>query len=166
MNILTIENRTYNIDCIPEEIGDVRFCVLDMTNSKHIDYFYLPLVFLESFYAPAVVLRIGNMELQMPLDWSIMVCDDEMNEVEVMPLTRLNDRGFRAFVYNPFADSTPRSVDIEMTNIYSEVKWFFPKLKNGCMLVTPLVDRNKPPCAFFVKDYNKLPKTIEIGSLF
>jgi hypothetical protein len=171
MNILTVENKTYNIDMMPDEmgdddIGDVRFCILDMTNNKNIDYFYLPLVFLESFYAPAVVLDIGGQEIQMPLDWSLMVCDEEINEVEVMPLTRLNDRGFYAFQYNPFSDFTPSAVPVEIINVYSEVKWFFPKLKNGCMLVTPITMNTTPPCCFFVREYTKLPKNIDVGDLF
>ena len=166
MHILTVENNTYNIDSVPDEIGDVRFCILDMSNNKLIDYYYLPLVFLESFFAPAVVLRIGTMEIQMPLDWSILICDEEMNEIDIMPLTRLNDRGFNAFVYNPFSDFIPKSLDIEIINVYADVKWYFPKLKNGCMLATPLTTGASPPCGFFVKELSKLPKTIDVGDLF
>lgn len=166
MNILTIENETYNIDSIPDEIGDVRFCILDMTNHRDIDYLYLPLIFLESFYSPAAVLNIGGMEISMPLDWSMLVCDEEMNEAEVMPISRLNDRGFRCFSYNPFADLVPKPLEIEIVNVYTEVKWFFPKLKNGTMLVTPLTQSKKPPCGIFVKELTKLPKTIDIGELF
>lgn len=166
MNILTIDNSTYNIASIPDEIGDVRFCVLDMSNNKEIDYFYLPLIFLESFYAPAAVLNIGGMELSMPLDWSVMVCDEEMNEAEVMPIARLNDRGFKCFSYNPFNDLVPTPMDIEIVNIYTDVKWFFPKLKNGTMLVCPTRQGFTPPCGMFVKELTKLPKTIHIGDLF
>ena len=166
MNILTIENTSYNIDNIPDEIGDVRFCILDLTKQKDIDYYYLPLIFLESFYAPAAVLKIGELTISMPLDWSILVCDEEMNEVDVMPITRLNDRGFKCFSYNPFSDMIPKALDIDIINVYNEVKWFFPKLKNGTMLVTPLDNRPKPPCGMFVKELAKLPKTIDIGELF
>lgn len=166
MNILTVNNTTYNVDNAPEEVDDIRFCVLDCSDQTFIDYHFLPLVFLESFYAPAVVLSIGENELAMPLDWSIMVCDDEMNEVEIMPLTSLNDRGFQAFVYNPLTDLTPTPNDITITDVYAEVKWFFPKLKNGNLLTIPLDTGNKPSCAYFVKEKTKMPKYIDIGDLF
>lgn len=166
MNILTVNNSTYNIDCIPDEIDDVRFCVLDCSDSAFIDYYFLPLVFLESFYAPAVVLEFGQYHVQMPLDWSIMICDEEMTDVEIMPLTQLNDRGFHGFLYNPLSDTMPTSEEVRIVNVYSEVKWFFPKLKSGSLLAVPLEEGNSPKCAMFVKDFNKLPKIIDIGDIF
>ena len=30
MKILTIENDTYDIDCVTDEIDDIRYCVLDV----------------------------------------------------------------------------------------------------------------------------------------
>ena len=166
MNILTVKNHTYNIDCIPDEIDDIRFCVLDCSDPTFIDYYFLPLVFLESFYAPAVVLKLGDNQVQMPLDWSIMISDEEMTDVEVLPLTQLNDRGFHGFIFNPLSDSIPRSEEVSIVNVYSEVKWFFPKLKSGCLLTVPLEPGPAPKCAMFVKEFNKLPKIIDIGDIF
>ena len=68
MKILTENNRAYDLDKIPNEVEDIRYCVLDYSDSKNPDYFFIPLIFLESFYAPAVVLKIGEYTVQMPLD--------------------------------------------------------------------------------------------------
>ena len=57
MNILTVENNVYNLDSVPDEIDDLRYCVLDVNDPEYYDYFWHPLVFLESFYSPAIVLR-------------------------------------------------------------------------------------------------------------
>ena len=51
--ILTVENQSYNLDMVQEEIVDIRYCVLDFRNPKEADYIFVPLVFLESFNAPA-----------------------------------------------------------------------------------------------------------------
>ena len=60
MKILTVENETYDLDEIPETVDDLRYGILDYTNPKNVDYYFIPLVFLESFYAPAAVLQIGE----------------------------------------------------------------------------------------------------------
>ena len=95
MKILTIENETYDIDCVPDEIDDIRYCVLDGSDPEFIDFYFLPLIFLESFYAPAICLQIGEYNIQMPMDWSILLCDEDLDGIETLPLASLNNRGFK-----------------------------------------------------------------------
>jgi len=103
MRILTLDNECFNLDDLPEQIeDDVRFSVLDNSDPKNPDFFYVPLIFLESFNAPAMVLDIGGHEVTMPVDWSIAVgCSESGMDLEVLPLTSINDRGFEAFLFNP-----------------------------------------------------------------
>ena len=166
MRILTNDNAAYELDRIPSDDQDVRYCVLDYSDPANPDYFFIPLIFLESFHAPAVVLEIDKYKIHMPLDWSILVCDEDYSDLEVMPLTSLNDRGFCTMVFNPLRHMVPRPKEITITNVYAEVKWYFPKLKHGNILVVPLEDAPYPNCALFVKDVNKLPDTIDFGALF
>ncbi len=105
--ILTVDNTTYDLDFVPEEIEDIRYCVLDYSNPKEADYIFVPLVFLESFNSPAAVLQIGKSNVKVPLDWSLIVCDPMIGEPEVLPVTSLNDRGFKAFVFNPITGFLP-----------------------------------------------------------
>jgi hypothetical protein len=166
MRILTNANEAYDLNKIPNEILDIRYCVLDYSDPKNPDYFFIPLIFLESFFAPAVVLNIGKYNIQMPLDWSILVCDNDYSDLEVMPLTSLNDRGFHTMVFNPLRHMVPRPQEINISNVYSDVKWFFPKLKNGNILVVPVEDTPYPNCILVVKEVSKLPDVIDIGALF
>ena len=39
MNILTVENNVYNLDSVPDEIDDSRYCVLDVNDPEYYDYF-------------------------------------------------------------------------------------------------------------------------------
>ena len=156
MKILTNENQVYDLDTVPDEIDDIRFCVLDGSDKDAVDFYWLPLIFLESFYAPAICLRIGAHTLQVPMDWSILICDEDFSGMEVLPLASLNNRGFRAVLFNPLQFSTPDSAEITITNIYSDVKWYFPKLKNGHMLAVPLGNGDKPKCVYLVKEANKV----------
>jgi hypothetical protein len=46
---------------IPEWVDEqLRFAVLDNSDPANPDFFYIPLIFLESFNAPAAVLQIGK----------------------------------------------------------------------------------------------------------
>ena len=39
-------------------------------------------------------------------------------------LMSLNDRGFSVFAFNPLAGYTPKYMDVNITNIYTDVKWY------------------------------------------
>lgn len=167
MKILTLENKTYTLEKIPEFVDDsLRFAVLDNSNPQDPDYFFVPLIFLESFSAPAAVLQIGPYKVTMPLDWKVIIGDPEEGELFVMSITSLNDRGFSAFLYNPLTGSKPDFAEIDIVDIYQEVKWYFPKVKSGQLLAVPLTNGENPLCAYFVKDISRQSETIDYSSIW
>ena len=167
MHILTLENTTYNLNNIPEQIEeDIRFSVLDNSDPKDADFFFIPLIFLESFNSPAMVLEIAGHEITMPLDWHIAVGDSQsINDLEVLPLTSLNDRGFEAFLFNPLSGFKAEFAEVKIMNFYSDVKWYFPKMRNGQLLSVPIREGDNPLCAFFVKDISRQSELIDYGQL-
>ena len=149
---------------IPDEVEDLRFAILDNSDPKNPDYFFIPLIFLESFNAPALVLRIGTQTIRMPMDWQILIGEPDVGDLEVLPLTSINDRGFRVFQFNPLSSFRPSFPDIEILDVFHEVSWYAPKLKNGQLLAVPITNGADPDCVYFVKyisrnceivDYNK-----------
>ena len=126
----------------------------------------MPLVFLESFNAPAAAIRIGPHQLNIPLDWSLIISEPDVGDAEIMPLMTLNDRDFKAFCLNPLSDIMPEFLPITIENVFSETKWFFPKLKPGHILTIPLENKPKPRCAFFVKEINKVPDVLRIEQIW
>lgn len=140
--------------------------MLDNSNPADPDYFFIPLIFLESFNAPAAVLQIGQHKIKMPLDWKMIIGDPEQGELHVLPLTSLNDRGFNAFMFNPISDSKPSFAEVDIVDIYQEVKWYFPKIKSGQILAVPLADTDNPPCAYFVKDISRQSEFLEYGAVW
>jgi hypothetical protein len=167
MRILTLDNKSYQLDNLPEFIDDdIRFSVLDNSDPQNPDFFFIPLIFLESFSAPAMVLEINGKEITMPVDWSIAVgCSESGNDLEVLPLTSINDRGFEAFLFNPLTGFKIDFAEISIVNFYTEVKWYFPKVKNGQLLAVPLTDGANPLCAYFIKDISKQCEVIEYSKL-
>ena len=86
MKVLTLENEALELDTLPEEIDDIRYSVLDYTDPNNVDYIFVPLVFLESFNAPAATVRIGNNKINVPLDWSLVISEPDIGDAEVMSL--------------------------------------------------------------------------------
>jgi hypothetical protein len=139
---------------IPDEVEDLRFAILDNSDPKNPDYFFIPLIFLESFNSPALVLNIGGNMVKMPVD------------LEVIPLTSINDRGFSVFGFNPISSFKPEFFKIEIIDIYQDVKWYFPKLKPGQMLAVPIESGDKPLCAYFVKDISRQSEIVDYSKIF
>lgn len=167
MRILTLENKTYDLNNLPDEIEeDFRFSVLDNSDPSDPDFFFIPLIFLESFSSPAIVLEINGNEILMPVDWHIAVGDSRTGkDLEVLSLTSLNDRGFEAFLFNPLKSYKADYGLIKVTNFYNDVKWYFPKMKNGQLLSVPLTEDENPLCAFFVKDVSRQTEVIDFCNL-
>lgn len=167
MRILTLDNECLPLTNLPEEIeDDVRFAILDNSDPKEPDFFFPPLIFIESFSSPAIVMEINDKEIMMPVDWCMAVGDSEAgNDLEVLPLTSINDRGFEAFLFNPISSFKFEFGDIRITNFYNDVKWYFPRVKNGQLLAVPIEDGPEPLCAYFVKDISRQSETIDYTNL-
>jgi len=166
MRILTLEDTYYNLETLPEEIDDLRFAILDNSNPQNVDYHYIPLIFLESFNSPALVLKIGDKKIKMPVDWQILIGEKDHGDLEVLPLTSINDRGFSAFEFNPLSAFKPDFLPIEIVDIYHDVTWYAPRLKNGQLLCVPIDDGPKPRCVYFVKEISRNCEIVDYSQAF
>lgn len=166
MKILTLENIAFELDAIPEEVEELQFCVLDNSDPNDPDYFFIPLIFLESYTAPALVLNVGGNIIKAPIDWQILIGEATHGDLEVIPLSSFNDRGFDAFLMNPLTSFRPSYAPIEIIDIYTEVTWFFPKLRPGQLLCVPVNDDPKPECAYFVRDVSRQSEIVDIGKVW
>ena len=85
--------------------------------------------------------------------------------MEVLSLTSLNDRGFEAFFFFFLTSYTTMFKEVKIVNFYNDVKWYFPKMKNGQLLSVPTKDGTDPKCAFFVKDISRQSELIHYAAL-
>lgn len=165
MFVLTENNTVFSMDNVSSVIDDIRYCILDYSSDDVVDYYCLPLVFLETFVAPSADVQIGNFRIQVPLDWSIVIGERDLGDLEVIPITHCLDKEFLAFSFNPLAGYRPNFEPVDVVNVYPDVKWHVPKLKNGHLLVIPLSKGANPLCCFIVKDIQKLPDSLDISKL-
>jgi|TARA_B110000503_G_scaffold65726_1_gene103203 hypothetical protein len=166
MRILTLENTVFDLDTLPEEIDDMRFAIFDNSDPTNADHFYIPLIFLETFNSPALVLKIGNTTMKMPIDWQVLIGEPDVGDLEMLALTSINDRGFKVFEFNPLTSFSPTYLDIEIVDVYQDVTWYVPKLKNGQMLAVPIDGSDKPRCVYFVKDISRNCEIVDITQAF
>lgn len=166
MKILTLDNTSYNLENLPEEIDDLRFAIMDNSNPQSVDYHYIPLIFLESFNSPALVLRVGDKIIKMPLDWQILIGEPDFGDLEIVPLTSINDRGFKAFEFNSLSSFRPSFLDIEIVDVYHDVTWYAPRLRNGQFLSVPIDNDIKPRCIYFVKEVSKNCEVVDYSQAF
>ena len=164
MNILTPDNLAFDINTISGDC-DASYGVLDYSNPDDVDYFFIPLVFLDNFERPAVELQIGTRTITMPLDWSIVIVDKDLGITEAIELKNINGRSFDAWVFNPINGFAPDFDEVKVLNIYPDVEWFIPKLKNGHILVVPLESGESPKCALFLKEVSKIPHQLDVSEL-
>lgn len=167
MKILNLEtNLPYNLEYLPPEIDDLRFAILDNSNPSNVDYHYIPLIFLESFNSPALILRIDDSIIKMPIDWQILIGEPDFGDLEMISLTSINDRGFKAFQFNPLTSFRPSFLDVEIIDIYNDVTWYAPRLKNGQFLCVPIDDDVKPRCVYFVKEVSRNCEVVDYNQAF
>ena len=166
MRILTLEDQFYNLETLPDEIDDLRFAILDNSNPQNVDYHFIPLIFLESFNSAALVLQIGDKKIKMPLDWQILIGEKEHGDLETLPLSSLNDRGFNAFEYNPLSSFSPTFLPVEIVDIYHDVTWYAPRMRNGQFLCVPIDDGPKPRCVYFVKEISRNCEIVDYNQVF
>ena len=166
MRILTLENQPYDLNTLPDEIDDLRFAILDNSDPTNPDHHFIPLIFIESFNAPALVLKIGDQVIPMPLTWQILIGEPDLGDLETLPMTSINDRGFKAFQFNPLSSFRPSFPDIEIVDVYHDVTWYAPKLKNGHMLAVPITPGPQPECVYFVKDISRNCEVVDYNKVW
>lgn len=163
MRILTLEDSSYEMNEMPDEVeDDLRFAIFDNSNPLNADYFFIPLVFIEIFNSPAIVLEIQNKLIRLPIDWKILTGEKEYGDLEMINLSSLNMRGFSAFSFNPLSSYRPDFYSIKIIDVYNDVKWFFPRLKPGQLLAIPIETGPNPRCIYCAKEINKQSEIIDI----
>jgi hypothetical protein len=145
---------------------DLRYCVLDYSNTNDVEFYFPPMVFLDTFPRASADLQIGRYRIQMPLDWSIVIADKNFGNMEIIELKDLRDRPFEAFIMNPITSYMPDFGEIVHVNNFPDVTWTMPKLKFGHILAVPLEHKPNPPCALFIRDIHRLPESLDITKVF
>src|SRR5690606_19633685 len=123
------------------------------------DYYFKPLVFLESFNDCALQFNIGPHKIQVPKDWSIITGDPEIGEIELIPVEEINNRDFHAFTFNPHTGFYHTFLPIKLDDLFVNVRLIFPKLDQHNFILITLITSPTPDSIFLIneKDQTTIP---------
>ncbi|MCS7316722.1 MAG: hypothetical protein NZZ41_00160 [Candidatus Dojkabacteria bacterium] len=166
MKILTNENKTLDLLSVYESNSEYYYGILDFSNKNNVDYFFIPLVFLENFYSPSIEILLRGTTIQLPLDWFVLIGDENVSSCEFISLKSINDRNFKFFTFNPVSGYMYNLEKIEICNIFYNKKWIFPKLKQNTALAYPIFDTDDSPCIFITPECSKQNQVVDFHQLF
>jgi len=168
MFVLTPENTSLETSLMPNKLNkdvDMRYCVLDYTEPEFIDYRFPIVAWLDEYGKSSIELQIGGYTIQAPTNWSILIGDEDSENMELLPVLGFHGRDFKAFTFNPCAGYMIKFMPIEEMNIYEKITWNIPNLHPTYMIAIPLHGGENPPCVFFAETKNKLPELIDISDV-
>lgn len=159
MLVLTPENVPFDMASISEYAPDEMYCTLDLSDLEDTDYFFHYILNMVDFTAMSAELQIGDMVTTVPINWQVLLGDEETGMMEMSTVEDLFSlKHPHAFVYNPVNSLYPRFLPIKVRAIYTiNVKWQVPMLNKSNLLAVPLERKEKPLCAFFADENDKFP---------
>lgn len=110
------------------------FWVLDL---NVMDFTLSPLMILEEIVAPTIELTICGFSFKLPANWNILVVDDETAQLDVVEISDVAGKEFRAFVYG---SSVPRyeTAVVSVSDYHPNYHNVGPSLSKHQMLCHPV----------------------------
>lgn len=164
MKILTVEKKILDLTTIDDEIPETQFTVVDLGSDaksyEGADVLFPRLIYVEDYTGPAIECDVGKYRVVLPLAWHIFIGEENLSEVELIPITALNARDFSAIITNPIDGFRHYFNTVRVRSFYPEYDWVLPKIKNGQALAIPLNDDEKNPlCLYVTHSTSKIPQT-------
>lgn len=170
MKLLTVENEILDLGelGLMDEIPRTQFTVLDLgsdANTLHEpDIVFPKLIYIEEYTGPALKCQIGEFTTILPLSWFTFIGEEEIGEVEIIPVTSINARDFETIVSDPINGFRHHYMPIRAIELYIEYEWVLPKLKNGQAVAVPINDDPKNPiCVYLSHSKSKMPIVVNSG---
>lgn len=158
MLVLTPENISFDMNTVGEHVPNEMYCALDLSSIENSDYYFYDIMSTVNFSAMAAELQIGEFVTQVPLNWQILLGDEDTGMMEmatVEDLLSLKDPS--AFVFNPISSMYPRFLPVKVKNIFTiNIRWQMPMLNRQHLLAIPLSYTDKPLCAFFADETDRI----------
>lgn len=158
MNILTPENKAFDMDLVTDTIPEAMYCVLDLSEYGDSDFYFRHIHNTVSFNSISADLQIGNDVIQVPLGWQILLGDEDTGMVEMCTIENiLNMKEPKAYVYNPIRSMYPKFEPIKVLRVYTlATKWQIPMVPRKNLLCVPLNPGVNPPCVFYANENEKI----------
>ena len=162
MLVLTPENKPFDVDQVVDTVPDEMYCTLDLSDLDDSDYYFHNILHIYSFVSISAELDIGGYRIKVPINWQILLGDEETGYMEVCSIENLlNMKNPCAYVYNPIRSMYARYEPVKVVNLYTlATRWQVPALHKRNLLVVPLSNDTNPKCVMFADETDKIPEFI------
>lgn len=170
MKLLTVEGEILDLGALDEmdEVPNTQFTVIDLGSDANPldepDILFPKLIYIEEYVGPALKCMVGDYSVILPLSWFTFIGEEEMGEVEVIPITGINARNFDVVISDPIKGFRHHFLPVKVVELYMEYDWVLPKLKNGQAVAMPINDDlNNTLCMYVSHSKSKIPPVIDSG---
>lgn len=170
MKILSVEKKIIDLGKLSEfdEVPKTQFTVVDVGSdanpSDEPDILFPKLIYIEEYTGPALKCLVGDHVVMLPLAWFTFIGEEDIGEVEIVPVTSINARNFETIVTNPIDGFRHHYYPIRAMELYMEYDWVLPKLKNGQAVAVPINDdEENPQCIYVSHSKSKIPLIVNSG---
>lgn len=122
------------IDNIYTPILTESFWVLDLGIR---DFKLTPLTILEEIVAPTMELMVYGFRFCLPASWNLLIVDDDTSALDIIQVSELAGKEFRAFLYGPTRSRAENTV-VSVVNYYPSYPNVGPSLNKQHMLCHPV----------------------------
>lgn len=159
MKILTVENKQLELNDIEDEIPPTNFTVVDLgsdiNHNDEADIIFPIMIYLEEVTAPAIECTVAGNKVLLPLTWHIFIGEDDLGEVEAVPITSINARDFDVIVTAPIRGYRHKFETIHPRKVLQNYEWVLPRIKNGQAIAVPINDANE--CIYITPKATRIP---------
>jgi len=134
MLIFDNNNQAIILDSIHTPTLADHMWVLDL---NMMDYTLAPLLVLEEVVSPSIELMIDGFRFVLPANWNMLVADDDTMQLDVVEISDLAGKEFKALVYGPNKLRADLSV-ISVTDYHPNFQNVGPSLNKHQMLCHPI----------------------------
>jgi len=101
------------------------------------DYTLAPLLVLEEVICPTILITIRGFSFKLPAHWNILITDDETFQLDVVEVSELAGKEFKALVYG-MDMSMVELATVTVNDYYSDYQNIGPSLNKYQMLCHPI----------------------------
>ena len=134
MLIFDENNDAIMLDCIQGPVLSQYMYVLDL---NMMDFTLSPLLVFEEVICPTITVRIRGFAFDLPANWNILISDTETYQLDVVEISELAGKEFRAVVYG--MDMVNVDLEpIQVIDYHSNQQNVGPSLNKYQMLCHPI----------------------------
>ena len=145
MEVLISPTETFNLNQPTSKLIDQKICVYDCSDKNYQDFYFKRISTFILYRYPTVTLLIDKKyTLELPLNWKLMVTNDDDYICRMVPIEDLLHMDTNQVpLFNPFHPGVSNIPHVEIKSLNpNPVEHFVPKLGKKVILALPITNNN------------------------